>query len=775
MSGALTAMLALAAVAVSTPALADPPGRVVRLGYMSGDISFQQGGDDRWTEASLNRPLVPGDGLYVDRASRVEMEVGAATVRLDERSQFRVLNLDDSFAQMELTEGVLNLRVRRVFEGDSYEIDTPTLAFVVDRPGSYRVDIAPDGSSTMITVFEGGGTVYGENNARYSVDGGRSFRFYDSSLRDYETLNLPRPDDFDRWCQERDGRYERSVSRRYVSEEVIGYADLDDYGSWSTVETYGSVWFPTRVDIGWAPYRHGRWMWIDPWGWSWVDRSPWGFAPFHYGRWCQVGSRWGWVPGPRHVRPVYAPALVAFVGGHNFGVSINVGGPIGWFPLGPRDVYVPWYRGSRTYFNNINVHNTTIINNIHITNVYNNYSRGRPVNNFNYAFRNNERAFSAVSREDFVGARQVDRSLLRVDRAQLGRGEVLSRVDVTPVAASFRGGSETVNRVRQPSVDVARRSVIARTEPTRTPAIQNRLREIERNGNQPLAMNEMRDIARQAPAPAVRAERVRVVGNAAEGTPRTAQPLPPREAGERSRAPVTRTAVEPVRDARTGREDQRAPTPVAPSRSSQGMETRRQPVDANDRRLPSSGYAPARETRMREERGPQPSRDVQVIGRDGSTAPVRTQAPTSERRVAPRSNDDQGRGIAIPQRQPIERRESVQTRQAPVPVERREPARSERSAPIYRDNSPQPRSVQPQAPQRIERSVPVQQAPRVQPPQRVEPAAPPPVQRSNPQPVQRSMPQPTQRSAPQPQPREQEAQGRSGRQDGGNERRRRED
>src|SRR5256885_3839541 len=43
---------------------------------------------------------------------------------------------------------------------------------------------------------------------------------------------------------------------------------------------------------------------------SWVDDAPWGFAPFHYGRWTIVGGSWGWVPGPIRVRPWYAPALV---------------------------------------------------------------------------------------------------------------------------------------------------------------------------------------------------------------------------------------------------------------------------------------------------------------------------------------------------------------------------------------------------------------------------------------------------------------------------------
>ena len=164
-----------------------------------------------------------------------------------------------------------------------------------------------------------------------------------------------------------------------------------------------------------------NWSWIDPWGWTWVDNESWGFAPSHYGRWAYVGSRWGWVPGPRHVRPIYAPALVAFVGGGGFNVGISVGGPVGWFPLGPRDVYVPWYRGSRNYFNNINVHNTTIINNTYITNVYNDYSRGAVIRNANYAYGGNVGAFTAVSRDDFVNARAVDRAQLRGWQRGTGR------------------------------------------------------------------------------------------------------------------------------------------------------------------------------------------------------------------------------------------------------------------------------------------------------------------------------------------------------------------
>ena len=103
---------------------------------------------------------------------------------------------------------------------------------------------------------------------------------------------------------------------------MTGYEDLDRYGEWVSEPEYGTLWFPTRVSSGWAPYREGRWTWVRPWGWTWVDEAPWGYAPFHYGRWVQVRNRWAWHPGRRVDRPTWSPALVAFVGGSNWSVSI---------------------------------------------------------------------------------------------------------------------------------------------------------------------------------------------------------------------------------------------------------------------------------------------------------------------------------------------------------------------------------------------------------------------------------------------------------------------
>jgi len=544
---ALLAALGLALFASTIPVFAqdagpqdDPPDRVARLSYLRGDVSFQPAGDEDWVQANLNRPLGTGDKLFTDQNSRAEMEVGAATLRLDAQSNFDILNLNDNVAQTELTQGTMNLHVRRVFEGQSYEVDTPTLAFVINQPGDYRIDIAPDGTSTMVTVFKGAGDVYGQNNASYSVNAGNSYRFHDAGLQDYEVLDIPGGDDFDSWAGSRNERYDHSASRQYVSEDVIGSADLDDYGGWSDVPEYGHVWYPTQVEAGWAPYRDGHWAWVDPWGWTWVDNAAWGFAPSHYGRWVYTSDRWGWCPGPVAVRPIYAPALVAFVGGAGFGIGVGINtGPVGWFPLGPRDVYVPWYHASHNYFTNVNVRNTTIVNNTYITNVYNDYSRGRPLTNVNYAYRQNVGAVTAVPREAFVGARPVNAARVQVNAAQLRNANVATRVGIAPTRASFVASNAQRARVL-PTAQVANRNVIARTAPPPKPAtVDTRIAAIQKNGSEPLATRQLRQIAPAAGVAAGAAgaaaianrggnPKVQVVGQNVTGKP---QPLPPRAVG----------------------------------------------------------------------------------------------------------------------------------------------------------------------------------------------------------------------------------------------------
>ena len=490
----------------------DPPLRVARLSYVDGDVSFSPAGERQWLRARRNRPHVRGDRFWTSDRSRAELQMGAAVVRMDERTSLEILNLDDRYAQFELTQGTLNLRVLRLYEGQTYEVATPTLAFVVSEPGEYRIDVDERGGWTEVVMWEGRAIAYGERS-RFPLRAGDAIRFVEPTLRDYDVFRFPRPDSFDRFAELRNERLERALSLRYVPDDLIGYSDLDEYGSWSSVREYGNVWFPTRVNAGWAPYRHGNWIWQDPWGWTWVDDADWGFAPFHYGRWVQVDRRWGWIPSARRSRAVYAPALVAFLGTG----SAYSGGrqPIGWFPLGPRDVYVPSYSASRDYFTRINSGYSTINVSV-INNVYNSYSSGGRLPQREYMYRSNRDAVTAVPADVFVNARPVRAAALPYDRSNSAFSEATHIARMAPTVQSFTGNAPA--SAAAPSREVLDRRVIARTAPPPAAVpFESRRQALGRTPGRPLdpaEMDTMRGQGRGRGADA--AQQVRVVG---AGTP----------------------------------------------------------------------------------------------------------------------------------------------------------------------------------------------------------------------------------------------------------------
>jgi len=451
-----------------------PPDRVARLSWVAGDLGLLPAGSRDWVGADLNRPLTTGDRLSTGTGARAELDLGGATLRMDGDTDFGMLTLDDNLAQAELTQGTLSLSVRSLDPGQSYEIDTPTLALVVTQPGTYRVDVDNDGAGTRVTVFNGQATVYGENSAQHDVFAGRSYQFDDSSLAVSTITDIGSGDAFDNWCEERDRQYAQAdTSPQYVSADVVGYQDLDEYGNWQDSPDYGAVWYPSQVPAGWAPYRNGHWAYIGPWGWTWVDDLPWGFAPYHYGRWAWIRGAWGWIPGPRRVHPVYAPALVAFVGGAGLSAGLRGGVPVGWFPLGPGEVYNPWYRCNRAYYQrvnitNIRVHNAAYGNTVidRINSQYNDYREGRAPQGIRYANREAPRGFTAVPGFAFAGGRRVQNDLLHVDPRQLADAPATS-AGVASLRPAPQGAARPLDpRMRTlPTADF-RRTVMARTPPT---------------------------------------------------------------------------------------------------------------------------------------------------------------------------------------------------------------------------------------------------------------------------------------------------------------------
>ncbi|HET9977467.1 MAG TPA: DUF6600 domain-containing protein [Burkholderiaceae bacterium] len=448
---------------------AEPPSRAARLGYITGTVSFSPAGQPDWVRAAINRPLTSGDRLWTGGNARAEVQIGGAAIRMGPSTSLVLLNLDDRIAQVQLTQGTLRVRVRNLGPRQTFEVATPNLAFTLRRAGDYRIEVDPDDDATTVMVRSGQAEVYGQG-ASYTVDSRRAFRFYGTDLSDYETLSARRDDDLDRWSRERDRRGDRSVSARYVSYEVVGYEDLDAHGSWRVDPTYGNVWTPRRVASGWTPYRDGHWSWVDPWGWTWVDDAPWGYAVSHYGRWAHTSGSWAWVPGPRSERAVYAPALVAFVGGRNFQVSVSAGSAtvsnVGWFPLAPREVYQPSYPVSRAYFDNINRSNAVIapqtITNIYNTTIVNNTTN---VTNVTYVNQTVTNAVVAVPTQAFVRSQPVAKATLQLPREALVSAPVVRIASVAPVQQSVQGGApEAVTRP-----PAGQKAIVARTAPPPAP------------------------------------------------------------------------------------------------------------------------------------------------------------------------------------------------------------------------------------------------------------------------------------------------------------------
>lgn len=463
----------------------DPPGRVARMQYMSGQVSIQPGGVNDWIAASNNRPLTSSDRVWTDKNSRAELNVGDGFIRMNSETSLTLTNVTDQNIQLELDQGTLNLTVKHLERGEIYEVDTPNYAFTVMKPGVYRFDVYPNEDQSWVTVRSGYGEATGKG-AAVRVNSGEQMRFSNGNSLVHTAENAPGRDGFDDWVQVRDKRLDSSLSAQYVSPGVIGYQDLDQYGRWQPTPNYGNVWVPYSVPAGWAPYRFGHWVWIAPWGWTWVDNAPWGFAPFHYGRWVNWGGGWAWAPGPvGYWQPYYAPALVGWIGGPGFGVGFGFGGGgwgininFGWFPLGWGEPFFPhycgwghggWYRGggwvSPGYLRAVNV------TNIHVTNINNinkNYYNGTGVTNARYGFRNTPGAVTAAPRSAFTSGAAINRVGGAVPAADLGKGSMLRGVSATPTRESVLGGASAARGATPPASAFSRSVVTSGHTPTAT-------------------------------------------------------------------------------------------------------------------------------------------------------------------------------------------------------------------------------------------------------------------------------------------------------------------
>ena len=391
-------LLLLSIVAAVAVADDDPPSRAARLSYMAGTVTFQPQGEEMdWIPADLNRALTTGDKVWVEHGGRTEIQTVNSEIRLNGHTNLSFLTVDDSTTQIQLSLGMMIVRLRGLDENETYEVDTPQVAFTFLRPGIYRVEVNEAGDTTVITNRGGDGETTADGKAA-PLHANEQVVIHGLQNPSYEKHGAPNADEFDAWCAERDTRTDSSVSVKMVAPGVVGATDLDVAGVWRSAPIYGNVWFPNGLLAGWAPYRFGHWGFVAPWGWTWIDDAPWGYAPFHYGRWVMVDGLWGWAPGPIAVSAIYAPALVGFM----TGVAVaGIAEPVSWVALGWGEPWYPGFGVSWGYYNRVNLSGTVFAAGI-IAGVWG----GAAVS---LRFGHDPRAVNVVGRDGFAGGRGIGR------------------------------------------------------------------------------------------------------------------------------------------------------------------------------------------------------------------------------------------------------------------------------------------------------------------------------------------------------------------------------
>jgi hypothetical protein len=445
----------------------NPPGRAAQLSYVDGSVSLEPAGTSTWTGAARNRPLTLGDKLWADRDSRAEIDLGDAVIRLGSTTGFSFLNLDEQTAQMQVTAGTLIVHVTSLASGEQDEIDTPNVALTLQQPGSYRVEVDDSGDTTIVSVDDGAALATGGGQS-FPVAAQQSVTFTGTGALAAEYATLGAPDSFDEWSLQRDQQEQQqaAVAQDYVPPDTVGGDDLGSYGGWEETPDWGYAWFPA-VGADWAPYSMGSWVWVSPWGWTWVDDEPWGYAPFHYGRWGHWGHRWCWIPGPRGVRPVYSPAMVAWVGGA--GVGVAAGARVGWLPLGPGDAYGP--HAANAGFVNSGVAG----------------------------------AITVVPRDVFTSAQPVGARRVAVPPQSMGSFRATTTAPaIAPVRQSVLGAGAGMN-VRTPPRAIDTRPVVARLTPPRAPvSFASEAAAVRANGGRPLSAAQLSRMRPNTPAISVR-------------------------------------------------------------------------------------------------------------------------------------------------------------------------------------------------------------------------------------------------------------------------------
>jgi len=698
------------------PSPNDPPGRVGRLAFTQGTVSFHDAERTDWEPAMVNTPLSSGDAIWTEPNAHGEISIAGTRVRMDGATQLDMVSIDDQQTRLQVDQGRVDIKTFAYDARQPYDLVTPRGVATLQQQGDYYVEAGSTQDPTRLGVRAGAAQFQAPDGRVLAVRAGEVVEVTgDGGAMELHTIHAPPPPMPQYWA-ERD-RVVVYDQPQYLSASVTGYEELNYYGSWQNDPEYGQVWYVRDAPSDWAPYTTGRWDYQPVYGWTWIDEQPWGFAPYHYGRWAQRNNRWFWVPPERAQPAVYAPALVAFMGGTELGLALGAQNrqPVGWFPLGPHEAYIPPYTANRDYYRRLNLADRVQAN--MLEDRWERAQRHEAVQEQQQNWMN-RRFATVVPADAFARSQPVERAAIRVS------ADTIAAAPVAAIAAP-PAPNQSIRALIAPSANNAASNAAPR------PNAPNQVGPGARTTFAAMQALKPEPQAQKAPGPQI-ATRAAVNANVAAGKPalprleprNASAPALPQIQGERRPASPQPS---PQANAPTNRLEV-PPLPGEPNRAQPG-----QPSQAN---LP-----PVRE---RNEQRPEPPHPGQPA--PGQPAPGhpagQPQANTQPNGAAPHA---QPQGPVEPPRPP-------QVQAAPQP----QPQRVQPPQPPHQ-SAPQPPQHQQQLQREPQPSAPPpqmqQHAPAPPPQQTHAPSPPPQMQQHAPAP-----PQQAQTPHPQPAPQQQQQQ-----------------
>jgi len=395
----------------------EPPSRVGRVSLVEGTVDFRPAGGE-WSNATVNLPVYTGAALRTDKEERTELRIAGGRIALAPGTELELVRLDDGITELALRRGRVGIEIARTAADETIQIDLPRGGVWLRAAGQYEIGSGAGNEPTRIAVFEGDARFVGGGQDSAIAAGSAALL---NGSNEAARIEAAAADSFGEWWRARGSEGQVLTALLHLSPEIAGIDALDAAGHWEAVPSHGAVWFADAAPDDWAPYRYGRWRWIGPWGWTWIDDAAWGFATSHYGRWARLpganpdSERWGWVPGAPVDHPVYSPALVAFIGTPTVGLSYpdGIGPAIAWFPLAPGEVYWPGYTKDIDAIRRLNEGAVADLSVVRLN------GNGEPPAEIVNAEYRNRRFGTAIPRSVFTASRAVAMALLAIPEQRL--------------------------------------------------------------------------------------------------------------------------------------------------------------------------------------------------------------------------------------------------------------------------------------------------------------------------------------------------------------------